>query len=697
MVNRDLDAIFDRISRSIRSRGDFGNVDFAALAILCNRMIRDEKLLRRLIREYDFLQSASSLFSIPCDLCLGAVLHLAVSITQCSIKHPSHMAQIGRTLLPALVDAVRGREKDDVFSECVGMFFSNYIIGMLYDESDSNDGHARALVAGVLRYSTLIGRCGPGLMSYIVYFWSVVVAEGPQLLNDWGRPFFDVCFGILRVAGPLNRLYAIKAVYLHRRPGRPNPMFTNLLHPLPFNLDAVISNAQRLNIATEDPETPDVQGLMIRHVTIWTAFQKFYKSTERDFGRVAVSIALMLLEDPLALSLDGNIPVRYGLPDSSPRACAIPIDDWRDILKHGADILSRMSPRAINAARDACLTPPPASVSPSRQDLVDVLRTADLVLRRDFVALAGSPARAAFLRTQEMRCRAWFLYVLSQSPHAPDVALVFDTLTAGYRDGKAQHPDDLKSTATLMTMRNLAVHSLEWALGGMKEDLARSPTGLGVRVKDVITARGMAMMYLQICPVDARDGQTMAAVHILTKLLFDGPTLSSGFMDAEMDGLLQTYNRHKRSAAANWCDMRRSHLVPVVEMFIQHRVSGWRMFSGAGLKFHEKLPWPLWGELPECHDCFTAVSPRAIDNLTSLVHEQPARPVTWTKLPTEVFMTLVTGHPDQLNLYRCETCRAHSASLRRCSSCRNVRYCGRDCQRTHWRSGHREECTRAFL
>jgi len=30
--------------------------------------------------------------------------------------------------------------------------------------------------------------------------------------------------------------------------------------------------------------------------------------------------------------------------------------------------------------------------------------------------------------------------------------------------------------------------------------------------------------------------------------------------------------------------------------------------------------------------------------------------------------------------------------LLRCSKCKTARYCSKDCQRQHWRDGHREEC-----
>ena len=48
---------------------------------------------------------------------------------------------------------------------------------------------------------------------------------------------------------------------------------------------------------------------------------------------------------------------------------------------------------------------------------------------------------------------------------------------------------------------------------------------------------------------------------------------------------------------------------------------------------------------------------------------------------------------------RCTQCGALAADLARedrkllkCSRCKRVRYCGRECQRAHWRAGHKAEC-----
>lgn len=41
---------------------------------------------------------------------------------------------------------------------------------------------------------------------------------------------------------------------------------------------------------------------------------------------------------------------------------------------------------------------------------------------------------------------------------------------------------------------------------------------------------------------------------------------------------------------------------------------------------------------------------------------------------------------------RCSFCGQRSPDLLRCNRCKEVYYCSKDCQRGHWRAGHREQC-----
>ena len=38
-------------------------------------------------------------------------------------------------------------------------------------------------------------------------------------------------------------------------------------------------------------------------------------------------------------------------------------------------------------------------------------------------------------------------------------------------------------------------------------------------------------------------------------------------------------------------------------------------------------------------------------------------------------------------------CSSSSANLKACTGCRSVRYCGRECQRGHWKAQHKTDCT----
>ncbi|KAG8726521.1 hypothetical protein FRC11_015029 [Ceratobasidium sp. 423] len=47
---------------------------------------------------------------------------------------------------------------------------------------------------------------------------------------------------------------------------------------------------------------------------------------------------------------------------------------------------------------------------------------------------------------------------------------------------------------------------------------------------------------------------------------------------------------------------------------------------------------------------------------------------------------------DDVIMYRCSLCGNPSASLRRCAKCKVARYCDENCQKKHWKKGHKLTC-----
>jgi hypothetical protein len=52
-----------------------------------------------------------------------------------------------------------------------------------------------------------------------------------------------------------------------------------------------------------------------------------------------------------------------------------------------------------------------------------------------------------------------------------------------------------------------------------------------------------------------------------------------------------------------------------------------------------------------------------------------------------------SGARQEIAIEPCDNCGTVSTACKFCSRCRSVRYCSKDCQRAHWKSGHKLQCT----
>ena len=56
---------------------------------------------------------------------------------------------------------------------------------------------------------------------------------------------------------------------------------------------------------------------------------------------------------------------------------------------------------------------------------------------------------------------------------------------------------------------------------------------------------------------------------------------------------------------------------------------------------------------------------------------------------------------ESVTVWRLPACASCDAPLRdaadrkRCAACKRALYCGKACQRAHWKAGHKEECARS--
>ncbi|KZV95398.1 hypothetical protein EXIGLDRAFT_766211 [Exidia glandulosa HHB12029] len=278
--------------------------------------------------------------------------------------------------------------------------------------------------------------------------------------------------------------------------------------------------------------------------------------------------------------------------------------------------------------------------------------------RRDNAA-AASTAGTTLRRTRDTQVKVYSTYILSTSALTVDIVTAYESIKTW---GIPQPSAEVRDTAAyLMAVCNLGTIGLEGAMSSLNDPLSSEPPARSKVAKDVLMANYMAKMYNLICPVDSRDHQTMICVQIATKLLMEGPSLQAGFMDREIEHLLVDYKQASTVASRVWVDTWRSFLVPMIDTILANRESGWRALTPTS----RAADWLTWGNSVESFTWTRSFPERQIQRLMSHVHGTEPRTIRWHELPIEVLTSLVTGEHDTLELHRCASCRAYSASLRR--------------------------------
>lgn len=54
----------------------------------------------------------------------------------------------------------------------------------------------------------------------------------------------------------------------------------------------------------------------------------------------------------------------------------------------------------------------------------------------------------------------------------------------------------------------------------------------------------------------------------------------------------------------------------------------------------------------------------------------------------------VVSQMETASLRACAQCQTEGSDLKRCTKCKVMRYCSKDCQVSHWRAGHKKDCCR---
>ncbi|EJD47190.1 hypothetical protein AURDEDRAFT_163797 [Auricularia subglabra TFB-10046 SS5] len=404
----------------------------------------------------------------------------------------------------------------------------------------------------------------------------------------------------------------------------------------------------------------------------------FRNSDVADMVGLGLRLCELIRADPLCVCFDDNFARRAKLGTSSPQKLGAAFDDWAQLLTQCAVAVRQMP--------EGNLTLPVSRLQLPRDDVADILDVHHHLLRNDcFCTDLSSISYNAFKRNHS---ELFFLLPLLKSPDIEE-ALRCLTLADHFIKRTSLSPFQLIFVGCL-------AGALFEAVLRVSHDDSKSPRTWEAIVTATNGALTYANLYIAHCAPDSVYHDRMLSVKALATQLIYGPGAKL-LLDSK--GFLRPVRLANEFYKLLYRKNGYNEMHDTLLYFVEHSAFVGRVMDPTLTKLYPHVTPEaaqeefVRGDFMRSHRPFSFRDQREWEDRIDA-----SRAVDWLNAPrTVVSETLVSWHAEDLDLHACAHCELESAVLRRCSLCREVRYCGRECQAEDWQNQHREECSRAFV
>ncbi|KZV85640.1 hypothetical protein EXIGLDRAFT_253213 [Exidia glandulosa HHB12029] len=431
-----------------------------------------------------------------------------------------------------------------------------------------------------------------------------------------------------------------------------------------------------------DPAASDAAHFCDLRDLFYDSMRRF--CVDKDLRKLAHELYRIIAQDPLVVSFIPSV-TRHFLENQGPSAAGLPFHSWDDTLKYCVQELRR---EADDSPTD------------DHEDVVTVLEAWDLMLDGD-VASAADLVRPM---VSQQEAGFWYYYVLAESGEPEDIVIAWNAL-----DFTNMHERLVSRSPTFAALRssaiyrgvlfNIAEQAMRYVISAAD---GRSPEEWSLRASLLIIAESATAEYMTVAPFDARNSLQIYDIRLVAEIISIGHTLHL----QKIEDMKKLWTLHTQGHSnPSWNNMRPRFLQPVLQCFFdEHKTA--RATCPQGRKHIPTTPRTDGAPYDSLHrgDIYTPLreaTPSQIADWRAMLRGERngryARVVSWSDAPRELLPEILLLDYPAVRMRWCTYCDTRSVVLRRCGACRRTHYCGKDCQRKHWREGHQSDCPRDYL
>ncbi|EJD44617.1 hypothetical protein AURDEDRAFT_152115 [Auricularia subglabra TFB-10046 SS5] len=669
---RSLDKVIGTlVTRSKLSVHKDDHID-SAVQLYLLRMASDICMVEEMTKFSEITDLVVDALESKCGLRILAGLQLVMTL----VRHGSdeYLCTVSQSILHRTLGLIIASRRDDLIVELCWNLFTSWAHGI--GDYARENGHPLIVTMEcmVAAGKKTLPRRTVSQLLYRLQWASTstgVLLRGPDELVGFMRKYF---IAALRFDSAADRMSALRGLYYalswERDDERESVYPTTQMTATDFTCISGVTNFRGL-----DTSWSDAKHVLDLSAAFYDLMRDF--CTSHDFHGLGDSLHQLLLQDPRSVDFSARAISKFA-GGKAPEEFALPFADWADTLRHCANCLT------------AC-----AAVGHNHWQAIQILEMQSYILSNH---ASKAAERASGLVKKGDVSVPWYLYALAHSDDEEHLIQVFDAVRRLDNLVGAQEAPRLRRSAVFQcTLVAVTLSGLAFA---MEQGIRERDEGEWTALASMLSLSGWtATEYLRCASWDGQYVAAMREAAIVVWVVTERPT--SPTSPTAPTGLEARWRAAVDIHSRVWSRPSTPHFRTVVSTLYADFASAVEAM-GDVLDHHLKTT-PARSPGDERSDISrgdshigerTFSSKQLAAWRAALGGDISANAnISWRHAPMSLLNPMLQLN-NPVEMRKCGHCAKRSTLLRRCGSCRDVRYCSKDCQAKDWRIGHKAACVR---